>query len=755
MAKLRTHSARSLNHVSTRAKAWLDATEREKDWSFQTMLQVAQHGFDIAADFCRIVDYPLNRLISQSERLQRDGVLLRVPSAFIKAIEQKADAIVVDNSRYTAKSRSKSGVMLIRIVLTLARSGDLSVLKRLSLPDKNAPEPVASQTRPDVPPIGRPSDVQVVVDGAPPAAVERSMDADARFRLALAVDDAPLSNTPVSIPANFGLDLDGLRDLTNSLLGSVAVRADVSILHEKSAPFSVDMDRALIAEYVISITSVADLDGDDLGTSSLDRQAKLIADNSDRISRIFPTAQCSMFPPDDKKLSSVKYDALVKTVRDKNVTLEGRSAKIFTYGTPLKIGQAFLRGSSLIVTGVSGVGKSTLLTKLMTDDAVIFEIGSNETESSPSRLRYRFDQLGDMLKKASRTPGRKVLIAHELFISPTTLYKLRIFDQFVFGGDLRQPGAARDLPYLFDFVQDIRGQSFVLPIIWRAKHPLSMMMINYFAYGSQYKICTRGVTDIKTYQFEVIECDDDPQTIAATMLVHTRKKLQEGRSVMIGAKDSDLVRSISAIVSSQNYERDHIQCRLLDDLQGREADALIIDLHDVATFVPRADDALKYLIMLLGRARFTTCFVLGKRNISSLDAALPIEVYVGVILRYRVRTAETKVIGRLGDQFQILSPDMQLVPIDEQSIALTSVPGGFAYLMLIRDRNSHNADALKASFCVIEAPAFFDANLNIDRECFAIRQLLDLNCSPKRDIYSISDIEEFCSRNRYRVYKRK
>ena len=276
-----------------------------------------------------------------------------------------------------------------------------------------------------------------------------------------------------------------------------------------------------------------------------------------------------------------------------------------------------------------------------------------------------------------------------------------------------------------------------------------MMSLNYLAYGSKYKICTRNFSP-DDRQFEIIVCDDDVTIIAANMLAHALKKANGNRSVMIGAGSQGLITALKSLLALTSNCPDSVCCRHLTDLQGREADVLIIDVHDVAVSYPESDDALRFFYMLLGRARHTTVFALGKRNMcSDPQLALPVEVYAGVVLRHRVRSTESVFLKYAGKHFQQLEKTYNLVLFDEETIAMMVAASGVTYIILIKNRHSHNALMLKNLYLVIEATDFFEEAENVDLQCELLNYFVDkFYLPPKGRIYSFHEIRSFISSQR-------
>ena len=362
-------------------------------------------------------------------------------------------------------------------------------------------------------------------------------------------------------------------------------------------------------------------------------------------------------------------------------------------------------------------------------------------------------EVGQLLKRARRTAGRKILICHEFFFDRDLLARLGLFDQLAFAGDPRQPGTG-DARHLFEFFREIGGQKYTLQIVWRVGHPLSTMAANFFAYGSRFKLCARPFSK-EDRQFDLIECDDTASAIAESMLSYALDRSRQGKSVIIAAACLHIVAAVRKIIRSLADVPANIQCRYLSDLQGREADMLVIDLHDVASSHPRPDEALRVLIMLLGRVRQTTCIILGKRNMAvDRGSALPMEVFFGALLRYRVRSTENNTFRRSGSQFDAFSEDYTLHWIDEETIKIGEVNGNFVNIALVRTRSSHNVAMMKGHHCLIEAPTFFTNDTSLEHEISILHRLMKDGHIPGTDVYSFAAIEDFLIKRGARAFDR-
>ena len=744
-------SGGSLNYLSSLAQDWFRRVEHRTDWSLHDQIEAAGDALQIAERFCAIVSCPLDVLIVRATgKPSPMEPFLAVPEALTKSVHLSCKEIKVDNTRYTTKARAKWGVDLVRFVATLARFGDLNLLEAAARRSDAIETPERVK-------IERVGDTTIEAGDDPILAIEARLaigelrDCSALFRRAITVRGAEVAipGSDLSIPENFGMDLQGLQRFTHKAIGRYNVRSDLKQSFEPATPRLVQVDHEELSAYKLLIASVNDADDSQRSVGCDPLLASVPSELN--IRHHFQHAQWDVSVDPAQRIDERKYKNLVSTVRRKRITVKNSSYQpSFTYGTVREVEVCFAAGKSIIATGLSGTGKSTLLAKLPTSGATVFQLGGENHVSRPRHFTYLISQADQMIKKARRTSGRKILIAHEFFISPRLLERLGNFDQFAFVGDPRQPGASGDSSHLFRFIKDIGGKSFKLSVVWRASNPLSMMTVNYFAYGSQFKICTRPIKDTVDMQFELIVCDDSVLVIAARMLAYAAQKAKLGRSVMIGASGVELVEAMKSLMSLDPQCPENIQCRYLSDLQGREADVLIVDLHDVAVAIPAPDDALRYFIMLLGRARHTTCFALGRRNMSTdPEAALPIEVYAGVALRYRVRSNETMILKRSGYHFERLSQMYNLVLIDEETIALMSTLNTWTQIMLIKSRESHNAAMVKDLYLTIEAPDFFSKDDDVEHQSSILTYFSPSSTIPLAGkVYSFDEIQHYIMRQR-------
>ena len=703
------------------------------------VLIASRDAYTIAEDFCRITDYPLDRVVAKAQgRPTAEDPLLTLHPSVLRKVDDICRHIVPDTSRWTTTSRSRWGLSLLQVIATLALTRNLKLLQAVA---RGFHITENQQTTLNEKIAGF-STCVFVNDSAEQEPPPKSRpDVYDLFRTALhAVSQSQVIGGIDCIPENYGIDLQGLRRLTDILLGPMKRRADVNYEFEAATPRLVVIDRS-------SLTRCGPMTYE-RGASVLDFESTIEQgfqkiDSLSAVDAIFPAPQWDVTYPLSSGDIEKRLKSAITAVRRKRVTVtEMDHVPFYAYGVPRECEMAFSSGLSIIVSGIGGTGKSTILSRLPTLGATVFEIGTEMESIGAKRHHYRFDQVDQLLKKARRTKGRKILICHEFFISQDLLPRLSIFDQFAFAGDPRQPGAG-DAQHLFKFIRAVGGRQFTLRVVWRVGHPLSTMVANHFAYGCQFKLCERaGIHDDR--QFDLIECEDTALDIAECMVAYALEKSRQGRSVTIAANSRLLVAAVARLVSSISDFPSQIQCRYLSDLQGRETDTLVFDLHDAAASYLKPDEALRFVVMLLGRARYTTSIVLGKRNMASdRQSALPVEVFFGVLLRYRIRSGAKSPLHRSGPHFESFSKECYLSLLDDQTIRVYMRSLNSASITIIKDRNNHNALMMMGFTCLIEAPSFFVQGSNLEIEIALIHRLVRSGYLPNFQVNSLAQIEEF------------
>lgn len=740
-------SGGSLNYACYKAEDWFKSASPKRQ-SLKELLERTTCAYAISEEICNILGCPLTQVIAQAHgRLTAEEPLLALHPNVSKRIEDHCVQIANDNTRWTTASRSKWGIRLLRLIATLDRTADLSLIEiitrspdsdqkdRSATVDTSLPETDDSK---GVPAIGdKPNEAKLKPD---PAEI---------FHTALitAKAQAGSQDAIACLPHNFGIDLQGLRRITNVMLGTARQRYDVAHAFEAATPNFVQIDlatfRANLRPAVSSDPRFAIPDDSKNSTQASHSETT----NDATRSNISISSQDSVDTVKQPANPEKEYKRAIASIKRKRITvLTTDHRSIYSYGILQRAEAAFVAGSSLMIFGISGTGKSTFISSLPTLGATVFEIGSSTKLIATDRKQFDWHQIDQMLREARRTRGRKVLICHEFFISRGLLNQFDIFDQFAFAGDGRQPGAG-DTDHLLQFMKDIGGKAFTLPVVWRVGHPLSTMSTNYFAYGGQFKICQRHLSTDGGFQFDLIESDDSRFCIAEAMMAYALDRSKQNQSVIVLAACPDLIAAFKDIERAIQNHRSNIDLRHLADAQGREADVLVFDLHDIALAFPKPDEALRYVIMLLGRARMTTCILLGKRNTAStIEAALPVEVFIGVLLRYRVRSRGKSLVLSSGAQIAHFSQQYGLFQIDEQTIIVGLLTGESLGIALIKDRNSHNVKMLTGLMCMIEAPEFFLLDQNLEREIAIIAALARMLRIPNKEVNTFGQISSFIAR---------
>ena len=114
-------SGESLNNLGSLSQDWFRQVEQSEGWSLHRKVKAIDDALQIAERFCATVSCPLTVLVERaSGRISSTEKFLNIPQALTKSIDMKCRDIGVDSTRYTAKSRAKWGVELVRFIATLS-----------------------------------------------------------------------------------------------------------------------------------------------------------------------------------------------------------------------------------------------------------------------------------------------------------------------------------------------------------------------------------------------------------------------------------------------------------------------------------------------------------------------------------------------------------------------------------------------------------------------------------------------------------
>ena len=489
--KRQRRSSHSLNYTCYKAEIFLKRLPIET-LSLDERLKLLSEGCRLAHDICAILSLTLARVTAQAHGpITEKEPLLKLKSNVQDALDAACQKIFNDETRWTTKSRSRFGLKIIQIMATISRTSDISLIERLGSQVRGANKTDIVDSDQAGANVACSSgiavrDSEAAIETFDPEKVDH-------FRDALAATSSPANDAEVSryIPDNFSLNLPGLRRITNLVLGPAKQRANVIHHFESATPRVVVIDHSDMSQMTQAHGYRESAGTDPTETKQTGSFAESSDSDYDANSSMFPAPQWSAPTSENIVPSEKRYAKNIAFIkRNQSKDLLSEQELHHTYGVPRTAEVAFSQGRSTAVIGISGTGKSTFLKNLPTGEATVFEIGNDQCASDKKRHQYKLSEIDTMLKKARRTPGRKILILHEFFVDRSALVQFGVFDQFAFAGDPRQPGSG-NAQHLLDFIRDIGGRVFTLPVVWRVGHPLSTMAVNYFVSGAPNPRCVR------------------------------------------------------------------------------------------------------------------------------------------------------------------------------------------------------------------------------------------------------------------------